>query len=113
MLLNLCKDHDLHYVENVSSLDKENLDFLNQHENCITDSLPDHLTRKRLEDHHIDLVSRSSPPNRPPYKVSVSQQEEIMAQVKELLDKGLVQPSSSPFCSLVLLVQKKDGMYRM
>ena len=36
-----------------------------------------------------------------------------MAQVNELVEKGMVYPSSSPFCSHVLLVQKKDGSYRM
>ena len=36
-----------------------------------------------------------------------------MAQVNELLEKGMIRPSSSPYCSLILLVQKKDGTYRM
>lgn len=30
-----------------------------------------------------------------------------------LLDSSLIQPSRSPFSSLVLLVKKKDGMWRM
>ncbi|MCO5548469.1 hypothetical protein L7F22_001927 [Adiantum nelumboides] len=70
-----------------------------------------HLPPERPEDHAIDLVPGSSPPNRPPYRVSAAQQKEIMSQVEELLEKGLIQPSSSPFCSPVLLVQKKDGSW--
>ncbi|MCO5610098.1 hypothetical protein L7F22_064333 [Adiantum nelumboides] len=36
-----------------------------------------------------------------------------MSQANELVQKGMVRPSSSPFCSPVLLVHKKDGTYRM
>ncbi|MCO5587867.1 hypothetical protein L7F22_041819 [Adiantum nelumboides] len=36
-----------------------------------------------------------------------------MSQVNELVQKGMVRPSSSPFCSPVLLVHKKNGSYRM
>ena len=36
-----------------------------------------------------------------------------MVQVSELVEKGMVQLSSSPFRSPVLLLQKKDGSYHM
>ena len=36
-----------------------------------------------------------------------------MAQVNKLLDKGMMRPSSSPYCLFILLVQKRDGSYRM
>ena len=36
-----------------------------------------------------------------------------MSQVNDLLQKGWIQPSSSPYCSYVLLVQKKDGSWHM
>ena len=38
---------------------------------------------------------------------------EIKKQIKELLDKGYIRPSSSPWGSPVLLVEKKDGLLRM
>jgi hypothetical protein len=38
--------------------------------------------------------------------------DEIEGQVKELLHFGLISLSTSPFASLVLLVQKKDGTWR-
>ncbi|MCO5550809.1 hypothetical protein L7F22_004301 [Adiantum nelumboides] len=84
-----------------------------KYSDCFSDSLPSQLPPERPEDHAIDLVPGSSPPNRPPYRVSAALLKEIMSQVEELLEKGLIQPSSSPFCSLVLLVQKKDGSWRM
>ncbi|MCO5575528.1 hypothetical protein L7F22_029329 [Adiantum nelumboides] len=83
-------------------------------EDCFADEIPNDLSPLHGEDDHkIELIPGSSPPNRPPYRVSYAQQEEIVTQVNELLEKGLVRPSSSPFCSSVLLVQKKDGSYRM
>ena len=90
-------------------------EFLKQYQDCFSDSLPDELPPVRgVDNHRIDLVPGSAPTNRPPYRVSRAQQEEIMSQVQELLvEKGLIRPSSSPFCSPVLLVQKKDGSYRM
>ena len=98
---------------NLSVLDKDRSEFLSQFSDCFSDSLPSQLPPERSEDHAIDLIPGSSPPNRPPYRVSAAQQKEIMSQVNELLEKGLIQPSSSPFCSPVLLVQKKDGSWRM
>ncbi|MCO5594398.1 hypothetical protein L7F22_048428 [Adiantum nelumboides] len=81
---------------------------------CFADEIPNDLPPSRGEDDHkIELIPGSSPPNRPPYRVSYAQQEEILTQVNELLKKGLVRPRSSPFCSPVLVVQKKDGSYRM
>ena len=39
--------------------------------------------------------------------------EEIKKQIKELLEKVYIRPSSSPRGALVLLVEKKDGYLRM
>ncbi|MCO5579632.1 hypothetical protein L7F22_033489 [Adiantum nelumboides] len=88
--------------------------FLNEHTELFIDDISSELPPKRGDDdHRIDLIPRSSPPNKPPYPVSQAQQEEIMSQVNELVQKGMVRPSSSPFCSPILLVHKKDGTYGM
>ena len=39
--------------------------------------------------------------------------EEIKKQIKELLEKGYIRRSSSPWGAPVLLVEKKDGPLRM
>ena len=48
-----------------------------------------------------------------PYRMPAQDLEEIKKQIKELLDKGYIRPSSSPWGSPVLLVEKKDGSLRM
>ena len=80
------------------------VEFLKQYQDCFSDSLPDELPPQGVDDHRRDRVPGSAPTNRPPYRVSRAQQEEIMSQVQELLEKGLIRPSSSPFYSPVLLV---------
>ncbi|MCO5611771.1 hypothetical protein L7F22_066030 [Adiantum nelumboides] len=106
---------ETHLNENGMQVDLELSNFLNQFQDVfIKDDIPGELTPKRGDDDHmIELIPGISPPNKPPYRVSQAQQEEIMRQVNELVEKGMVRPSSSPFCSPVLLVQKKDGTYRM
>jgi hypothetical protein len=37
----------------------------------------------------------------------------LKAQLQELLDKGFIQPSNSPWGALVLFVRKKDGTHRL
>ncbi|MCO5546964.1 hypothetical protein L7F22_000403 [Adiantum nelumboides] len=71
------KDNDLH-------------SFLNEHAELFIDDFLSELPPKRGDDdHRIDLIPGSSPPNKPPYRVSQAQQEEIMSQVNELVQKGM------------------------
>lgn len=73
---------------------------------------PHELPPKRYFDHHIPLKNEAQPVNVQPYRYAHFQKEEIERQVWEMLAKGLICPSSSPFFSPVLLVKKKDGSWR-
>lgn len=48
-----------------------------------------------------------------PYKYPAPQKNVIEEMVQELLNSGLIQPSTSPFSSPVVLVKKKDDSWRM
>jgi hypothetical protein len=73
---------------------------------------PTKLPPQRALDHHIPLVSGATPVNVKPYRYSPAQKDEIENQLHEMLRNGVIQPSVSPFSSLVLLVKKKDGSWR-
>ncbi|MCO5557777.1 hypothetical protein L7F22_011348 [Adiantum nelumboides] len=64
--------------------------FLDQFQDVIDDILAALSPKRGDDDHAIELLPGSSPPNKLPYRVSRAQQEEIMRQVNELVEKGMV-----------------------
>ncbi|CAL9114122.1 unnamed protein product, partial [Musa textilis] len=61
----------------------------------------------------IDLVPSTTPISKPPYRMAPLELEELKKQIQELLDKGFIRPSVSPWGAPVLLVKKKDGTLRL
>jgi hypothetical protein len=61
--------------------------------------------------HPIDLTPDTPLPNGSVYRRSLLENEEIKRQIQELLHKGHIHPSSSPYRSPILLVQKKYGTW--
>jgi hypothetical protein len=57
----------------------------------------------------IDLLPSTAPIAKRPYRMSVGKLEELKKQLKELLDKQFIHPSSSPWGAPVIFVEKKDG----
>jgi hypothetical protein len=61
----------------------------------------------------IELQPGTAPISKRPYRVPPKELAELKVQLQELLDKGYIRPSSSPWGSPTLFVKKKDGSLRM
>ena len=61
----------------------------------------------------IDLILGTEPISIPPYRMAPAEFRELKAQLEELLSKGFIRPSISPWGALVLFVKKKDGSLRL
>jgi hypothetical protein len=61
----------------------------------------------------IELVLGTTPIFKRLYRMAANQLAELKEQLQELLDKGYIHPSASPWGALVIFVPKKDGTQRM
>ena len=60
--------------------------------------------------HKIVLKDLDTPPFKEHFhSIPPSQLDEVREHLKLMLDAGVVQPSNSPWCNVVVLVRKKDG----
>lgn len=73
---------------------------------------PQSLPPARSTDHHIQLLPQAPLVNVHPYRYPHFQKHKIELQVDAMLQKGFIQPSTSPFSLPVLLVKKHDGSWR-
>ena len=68
---------------------------------------------EREVDLSIEIVPGTAHVSRAPYRMAPTELKELKVQLQELLDKGFIRPSVSPWGAPVLFVKKKDGTLRM
>jgi hypothetical protein len=61
----------------------------------------------------IDTFPGVPPIAQQPYRMAPAELNELKTQLQELLDKGFIRPSNSPWGAPVLFVRKKDGTHRL
>ena len=82
-------------------------ELLRQYEDRFPEQLPKGLPPERDVGHTIPLVDGATPLNRGPYRLSPRELQEAKTQIEDLIEKGHVAPSVSPFAAPILFVHKK------
>ena len=65
------------------------------------------LTPEREVDLAIEVLHGTTPISRAPYCMAPTEVKELKTQLQELLDKGFIRPSISPWDALVLFIKKE------
>ena len=90
----------------------ENIPVIREFPDVFPEELPG-VPPEREVDLSIELVQGTTPISRAPYHMAPTELKELKTQLQELLDKGFIRPSVSPWGASVLFVKKKDGTLRM
>jgi hypothetical protein len=71
------------------------------------------LPLRRVIDFSINLMPRATPMSKTPYRMSTWELKELQMKLEELLKKGYICPSVSPWGAPVLFVKNKYGTLRL
>jgi hypothetical protein len=97
----------------VVSLHKCIKQVLKEFLDVMPEELPDELPPRRQVDHAIEVMLGVAPLAKAPYRINHEKLRELKVQFEELLAKGYIKPSKSPYGAPVLFVHKNDGTLRM
>jgi hypothetical protein len=85
---------------------------LREYKDVFPEEVPGLPPRRDIE-FSIELASGAVPVSRTPYRMSTPELVELKLQLKEMMDRGYIWPSVSPWGAPVLFVKKKDGTLRL
>ena len=95
-----------------SQVDVEKIPVVREFPDVFPEELPG-IPLEREVDLAIEIVLGTVLMSRAPYRMAPTELKELKSQLQELLDKGFIPPSVSPWGAPVLFVKKKDGTLRM
>ncbi|KAL5537712.1 hypothetical protein UlMin_045551 [Ulmus minor] len=89
-----------------------NIIVVDEYPDIFPEELPE-LPPKREIEFCIDLILETSPISISPYRMALTEMIELRKQLQELLDRGFIRPSVSPWGAPVLFAKKHDGSLRL
>ena len=90
----------------------ENIPVIREFPNVFPKELPG-VPPEGEVDLSVEVVQGTTPISWAPYRMAPTKLKELKTQLQELLDKGFIRPSVSPWGAPVLFVKKKDVTLRM
>jgi hypothetical protein len=90
----------------------EAINVVSEFPDVFLEELPGMPPERKVE-FSIELIPSTAFISKRAYRVSEPKLVELKKQIDELLEKGYIRPSTSPWAAPVLFVEKKDGTKRM
>jgi len=90
----------------------ERYPFLSEFFDVFREELPGFPPKWEI-DFSIELKPGIEPISKAPYRMPIVEHNELQVKLQELLDRGVIRPSVSPWGALVIFVKKKDGSLRL
>jgi hypothetical protein len=90
----------------------EIIKVVSEFQDVFSEDLPGMPPERKVE-FAIDLLLGTTPISKRAYRVSGPELVELKKQIDELSEKGYIRPSTSPWATPVLFVEKKDGIRKM
>ena len=112
-----CQGQLAGWLASLTLEDKERPDLdlprvVREYVDVFPDGLPG-LPPQRVVDFDIELHLDTSPISVTPHRMQLIELQELKVQLQELLNKGFIRPSTSPWCTPVLFAKKKDKTLRL
>ena len=108
-----CEAYLAHVIDTRKTEAKlEDIPVVNEFQDVFPVELPG-LPPDRDVEFTIKLLPGTAPIYVTPYRMAPTELRELKTQLRELLEKGYIQPSISPWGAPVLFVKKKDGTLRL
>ncbi|BBH07014.1 transposable element gene [Prunus dulcis] len=108
-----CSGYLAHVVDTrKQELKLEDIPVVRDFPDVFSDDLPGLPPHREIE-FTIELLPGTSPISQAPYRMAPAELKELKVQLQELVDKGFIRPSFSPWGAPVLFVKKKDGTMRL